>query len=85
MRERVLEAKYASIFEEYGDENFVLMSAAVYSVRSGARDGGPNMKAKGTRVTAEEVMTTRLTEGARWAAFRTASVTLIAGVTISRS
>ena len=41
------------------------MSAAVKSVRSGAEGAGPNIQAKETRVTAEEVMTTRLTEGAR--------------------
>lgn len=42
-----------------------LMSAAVTSVRSGIGEGGPNIQVKGTRVTAEEVMTTCFTEGLR--------------------
>ena len=41
------------------------MSAAVKSVASGLGGAGPNIQAKETRVTAEEVMTTRLTEGVR--------------------
>lgn len=64
MRERVLEAKQASIAED----TFAgtgMMSAAVKSVRSGLEGAGPNIQAKETRVTAGEVMTTRLTEGAR--------------------
>jgi len=34
-------------------------------VRSGVGGAGPNIQAKGTRVTAEEVMTTRFIEGVR--------------------
>jgi hypothetical protein len=41
------------------------MSAAVKTVRSGVGGAGPNIQAKDTRVTAEEVMTTRFTEEAR--------------------
>jgi len=47
-----------------------LMSAAVKSVTSGDAGAGPNIQAKETRVTAEEVMTTRLIEGVRCAALR---------------
>ncbi len=41
------------------------MSAAVKSVMSGVAGAGPNIQATETRVTAEEVMTTRLAEGLR--------------------
>jgi hypothetical protein len=61
------------------------MSAAVKSVRSGLGGAGPNIQAKETRVTAEEVITTRLTEGVRWAALRIAMVIFMAGEMISRS
>jgi hypothetical protein len=37
----------------------------VKSVRSRVGGAGPNIQANETRVTAEEVMTTRLTEGVR--------------------
>lgn len=62
-----------------------MISAAVKMVRSGVGGAGPNIQSKETRVTAEEVMTTRLTEGVRLAALRTASVVFTAGEMISRS
>lgn len=61
------------------------MSAAVNSVRSGDVDVGPNIQAKEIRVTAEEVMTTRLIEGVRCAALRIERVTSKAGPMMSRS
>ena len=62
-----------------------LMSAAVNSVRSGDAGAGPNIQAKEIRVTAEEVMTTRLVEGVRCAALRMERVTFKAGLIMSRS
>lgn len=85
MRDRVLDAKYASIDELYGPAVLELMSAAVNSVRSGDAGAGPNIQAKETRVTVEEVITTRLMEGVRCAALRMESVTFKDGLTMSRS
>ena len=62
-----------------------LISAAVYIVRSGAVGAGPNIQAKETRVTEEEVMTIRLIEGVRCAALRTERVIFKAGSIMSRS
>lgn len=84
MRERVLDAKYASMDVPYGPAGLELMSAAVNRVRSGDVGAGPNIQAKGMRVTAEEVMTTRLIEGVRWAALRMERVPFTAGSIMSR-
>lgn len=84
IRERALEAKYASIAED-AFAGFKLMLAGVKTVRSVVGGAGPNIHAKETNVTAEEVMTTLLIEGVRWAALRTASVVFTAGEMMSRS
>lgn len=62
-----------------------LMSAGVNSVRSWDSGAGPNIQAKETRVTEEEVMTTRLIEGVRCAALRMDMVTCKAGSIMSRA
>jgi hypothetical protein len=51
--------------EEYGLASVEFMLAEVKRVRSGVGGAGPNIQMKGTRVTAEEVMTTRVIEGWR--------------------
>lgn len=61
------------------------MRCGVNKVRSEEEDVGPNIRAKGARVTAEEVMTTRLIEGVRLAALRIERVMSMPGCTISRS
>jgi hypothetical protein len=62
-----------------------LMLAAVNSVRSRDAGAGPNIQAKEIRVTAEEVMTTRLIKGVQYAALRMERVTFKAGLIMSQS
>jgi hypothetical protein len=61
------------------------MSAAVNSVRSGDAGAGPNIQVKETKVTVEDVITTRFIEGVRCAALRMERVTFKAGLIMSRS